>query len=184
MRAQPLFNGDVVAVTGGPSWTIWRPSDPPWPAPTGSALQCVDGELRPRQLARVGSQRMCLAPNDTISQRIRRRGRWYDCSLLLRAWKTMVADDAGSAVLLELGAHIGACTVAFLLETVAERLEQLSSRTAAASSSLYARTVRAARTHGSLPLSPRPPTSTSSRAASNLRRGATPGSQVAWSSSR
>ena len=121
MRAQPLFNGDVVAVTGGPSWTIWRPSDPPWPAPTGSALQCVDGELRPRQLARVGSQRMCLAPNDTISQRIRRRGRWYDCSLLLRAWKTMVADDAGSAVLLELGAHIGACTVAFLLETVAKR---------------------------------------------------------------
>ena len=120
-KPEALFNGTVFAITRGSAqggWRVWRPSDPALPPPEGvPTLECMAGKYRPaRQRKQWQPQPMCLAHSDKISLKISRFGEWHDCAMLVRWWHRM---ELGAATFLELGANIGACTIALLLDTEA-----------------------------------------------------------------
>ena len=137
----------INATVRGDGWRVWRPTDPPWPAPTKAAeardeeLACAPGALRlgVRTENISLAQPMCLAKGDLISEHIRSKGRWRDCGMHVRLWQALDGRHAGGAsnhggdkwmrlprlgdpegVLIELGANIGACTIELLLRTRAK----------------------------------------------------------------
>ena len=147
---QPLFaDGLVRAVTEGMGWRAWRPTDPPIPSVHPHGERCADeanGDPGNNELywplgnRRLVHQKMCLPRNDHISDRIRRQGRWTDCSKFVQFWRTLDGqrttwrtngvrhvrseidylasnDSHGRGSLVEIGANIGSCTVELLLRT-------------------------------------------------------------------
>ena len=121
----PIFDGGMLAVTEGPGWRVWRPTDPPWPAPNAS-MSCHNGSMRFSAKMKLQPQSMCLASGDLISNRILTRGRWYDCGRYIRLWNVFTSSNAigdgmerskDEGVLLEVGANIGACTLEMLVRT-------------------------------------------------------------------
>ena len=124
-RVKPLFSDEdgrilIEAVQHGSAWSVWRPSDPAWPAPASSNLSCVHGQLKFFRSSDAPAQPMCLADNDVVSEGIRRFERWRDCSRLVRIWKALSAEDPlRGGVMLDVGANIGACTMELLLRTSA-----------------------------------------------------------------
>ena len=115
-----ILGSDLRAVLGGPGWSVWRPNDPPWPAPRGQALKCMNGSLHFKLPRRI-NQPLCLAPNDHLSRHLRRRGQWRDCERLKVLWMQVEASAPRGAVSLfmEVGTNIGACTLELLLATSA-----------------------------------------------------------------
>eukprot|EP00808_Paulinella_micropora_P022944 g26455.t1 len=61
--------------------------------------------------------KLCLSPKDMISQYIRREGIWQDCETLVDIFNRLRKRNPGhNHTVIDVGANIGACTVALLLE--------------------------------------------------------------------
>ena len=141
-----LFDGAVRAVVAGPGWRVWRPSDPALPAAHPvPGERCAFANLSLwHQNTRHGkryavAEPMCLARDDLVSERVRTKGRWYDCNNHVLLWKAVAGWDGGEAdvapasreprsgldgthwpsdgVVLQVGANIGACTMELLHRT-------------------------------------------------------------------
>ena len=90
-------------------WNAWTPDQPPLP-PT-PLDQCEWHRVE-------AGHSLCLRRNgDILSDMVRRHGKWRECSKLVRRLKSL--PDARAGVFLELGANIGACTLAVLMQTEA-----------------------------------------------------------------
>ena len=121
--AQPLFGGAIHAITVGRGWTAWTPLQPAVPAEHSTGAQCESGTLRLRswpEHAKLAPQPMCLPANDRVAAAIHKTGKWYDCHQFVRMWNSAERSPScqgSEAVLVEVGANIGACTVELLLRT-------------------------------------------------------------------
>lgn len=140
---------------------IWRPQDSPLPHPFGTP--CLNGTLTMKIARRQADggwsawwqrpegrlrEPMCLAPDDFVSDYIRRMGNWRDCDSHVRLWQgldgeyslapsldrttrwqrydanltllPLASEHDPDGVAIEIGANIGACTVEMLLRTRAK----------------------------------------------------------------
>lgn len=105
-----------------PHWRAWTPADQPLALPAGSppcdwsaAMRLDDTPL---------SVPMCLAPegNESISDNVRRRGRFHDCAAHVDGLRAAAAARAAATgasarklLFVELGANLGSCTLEALL---------------------------------------------------------------------
>ena len=97
------------------AWHVWHPSDPPIPHKhplNESIASCFDDNS---EALKVGSTRlpMCLTgARGPVAATLRRFNRLDDCSSIVPK------DDVENiALLLDIGANVGACTVEFLLKS-------------------------------------------------------------------
>ena len=137
--AEDLFDGAVRTVAAGPGWRAWRPSDPAHPAAHPvPGERCAFANLSlhhqnvPQGARHAVVEPMCLAREDVVSERVRTKGRWYDCHNHALLWKAIVGWEGGEeadvapssrqprpadGVLIEVGANVGVCTLELLHRT-------------------------------------------------------------------
>jgi FkbM family methyltransferase len=101
----------------GTEWEVWN-SASPGPIKKGKNLTCNWVTFRAgggKKGAVSESSDMCVHPGDDyVSQQIRKKGNWVDCTSLTSLWHEHYRDGG---IYIEIGANIGSCIMQMLLTT-------------------------------------------------------------------